>query len=263
MRLTYLFIFALVAFDGFAFDTSRIEDPKVRACADRALPTATARQLQRIEVVGADGFTRESKRIMFWQRSPNSDSKLFIQVTEPIGDKGVSVLISDNAESNNVTYLTFSPKIRRVRRVTGESFFGSVLGTDFTYEDFSYFYRVDEREEVKRVADNQVDGYPAYVLETIKADENSHYSLVRFFVDQEICLPMQTDFIGPNGSLRKQLLIDRLEVKPDGKRWIPYRTEMRDLKLNTKTVFIVEEVEMDPDLDPGLFEPSALRREIQ
>ena len=38
-----------------AFDTSRIEDPEVRECAERALPAKTASQIQRVEVVGKNG----------------------------------------------------------------------------------------------------------------------------------------------------------------------------------------------------------------
>ena len=234
-----------------AFDTSRIEDPDVRACANRALPSETATQLQKVKVVGDNGFVRESRRVMHWKRAANNDSRLIVQVTEPVGDKGVSVLITDRAEENTITFLTYSPKIRRVRRVTGESFYGSVLGTDFTYEDFSYFYRVDEREEVARVEDSQVDGHPAYVLETTKPGEDAHYSLVRFFIDKEVCLPMKTDFLGPNGALRKQLLVKRDSVTKLDTHWIPFETTMSDLKLNTKTVFVVEEVEIEPTVGSG------------
>ena len=81
-------------------------------------------------------FVRESRRIIYWKRSENSDSRVLVRVMEPIDDRGVAVLINDDAEGNVVTYMTYSPKIQRIRRVTGESFFGSILGTDFTYEDF-------------------------------------------------------------------------------------------------------------------------------
>ena len=43
----------------FAFDTSRIHDPAVRACVERALPTATARQVQQLTAIGKDGYERQ------------------------------------------------------------------------------------------------------------------------------------------------------------------------------------------------------------
>ena len=242
-----------------AFDTSRIEDPEVRACADRALPSATARQIQKVEVVGKNGHVRTSLREMYWKRSDENDSRVLVRVLEPIDDKGVGVLINDDVERNVVSYMSYSPKIKRVRRVTGKSFFGSILGTDFTYEDFSYFYRVDEREQVSRVGDAVLDDLPAYVLETLKADENSNYSMVRFFIDKDICLPVRTEFIGLNGELRKELVIDREQVQMVDEHWVPFRTTMTDLKLGTKSIAIVEEVEIDPQLSEGMFEVNSLK----
>lgn len=242
-----------------AFDTSRIEDTEVRECANRALPSATARQIQQVEVVGKSGHSRLSQREIFWTRSEDNDSRVLVRVLEPIDDRGVGVLINDDADRNVVSYMSYSPKIKRVRRVTGKSFFGSILGTDFTYEDFSYFYRVDEREQVTRVDDAILEDQAAYVLETIKPDENANYSMVRFFIDKEICLPVRTEFIGLNGETRKELVIDREQVKLVDDHWVPYRTTMTDLKLGTKSIAVVLEVDIDPELSSGMFEVSALK----
>ena len=250
---------ALNAPAAVAFDTSRIADAAVRACADRALPRATAWQRQKVEVVGADGYVRESVREIFWRRSDANDSRILVRVLEPVDDKGVAVLINDDAARRTTSYMTYSPKLKRVRRVTGESFFGSILGTDFTYEDFSYFYRVDGREEVERVADDVVDGHAMYVLETLKDDGNSSYGLARFYIDQSLCLPMRSDFHAHNGELRKQLLVARDEVREVDGHWVPFRSTMIDLKFDTRTVFLVDAVDIDPELDPGLFEVTALK----
>jgi len=249
-----------VAVDSFGFDTSRIEDPEVRECANKALPAKTAYQVQKVEVVGSNGYVRESRRKLYWRRSKENDSRVLVRVLEPVDDKGVAVLINDDAKRNVVNYMTYSPKLRRVRRVTGESFFGSILGTDFTYEDFSFFYRVDEREEVVRVVDSEVDGHAAYVLETVKPGEEATYSLVRFFIDKEYCLPTRTEFISLNGELRKELTIDRESIKDVDGRWVPYRTTMFDLKLETQSIFTVEDVEIDPDLHDAMFEVTSLKR---
>ena len=111
----------------FAFDTSRIEDPEVRERANKALPSKTAYQIQRVEFTGSKGHVRESLRKLYWRRSSDNDSRVLVRVLEPVDDKGVAVLINDDADRNVVNYMTYSPKLRRVRRVTGESFFGSIL----------------------------------------------------------------------------------------------------------------------------------------
>ncbi|MEX2481304.1 MAG: outer membrane lipoprotein-sorting protein [Gammaproteobacteria bacterium] len=261
-RLQFVtFIVALLSLSSVhAFDTSRIEDPAVRACAERALPTATARQIQKVEVIGANGYVRESRRELFWRRSDDNDSRILVRVLEPLDEQGVAVLINDDADRRTTSYMTYSPKLKRVRRVTGESFFGSILGTDFTYEDFSYYYRVDDREQVERMADAMVEGHPAYLLETTKADDNSNYSVARFYVDKAICLPVRSDFIAHNRALRKQLLVDRDAIEQVDGHWVPFRTTMIDHKLDTRRRFTVEEIDIDPELDMNLFEITALKQ---
>ena len=243
-----------------AFDTSRIDDPEVRACADRALPTSTAQQIQKVAVTGKDGYVRHSRREMFWKRSEGNDSRILVRVIEPVEDKGVAVLVNDDANRNRVSYMTYSPKIKRVRKVTGESFFGTMLATDFTYDDFAYFYRIDDREEVTRRDDVVLGDFPMYVMEAVKPGENTQYSLVRFYIDQAVCLPMRTEFYALNGELRKELVADREHVQQHGERWVPHQVTMRDLKLGTSSYFEVEEIDLEPELHDAMFEVSALKR---
>ena len=242
-----------------SFDTSRIEDPAVRACAERALPARTAHQVQRVEVVGRDGYVRESLREMYWKRSEDNDSRVVVRILEPIDERGVAVLVNDDADRNQTSYMSYSPKLKRVRRVTGESFFGNILASDFTYEDFSYFYRVDEREQVTRHDDAMLDDHPVYVLEADKPGDDAHYSRVRFYIDQDICLPMRTEFFAHNGELRKELLVARDAVEQHGERWVPYDVTMIDHKLGTRSIFKAEAVEIDPDIHDAMFEVQALK----
>jgi hypothetical protein len=84
--------------------------------------------------------------------------------------------------------------------------------------------------------------------------------LVRFYIDMQICLPMRTEFYGPNGELRKELVADRARVEQVGTHFVPFLTTMTDHKLGTRSIYEVLEVEIDPPLDDGIFETSALTR---
>jgi hypothetical protein len=243
-----------------AFDTSRIADPTVRECANRALPTDSARQVQALKAIGKDGYVRESVREMMWKRTGLNDSRVVVRVREPADEQGVSVLVTDDAAKRQVQYMAYSPKFKRVRRVSGESVFGTIITSDFTYDDFAYFYRVDDREQIERDADEVLDGHPVYVLETVKDDDDALYSRVRFFIDQEMCVPVRTEFYAPNGSLRKELMADRERIEQVGERWVPHFVTMRDLKLETSSTYEVEEVEIDPALPDAAFEIQALVR---
>lgn len=243
-----------------AFDTSRIHDPDVKACIDRSLPTRTARQVQQLDAVGKDGFVRSSVREMFWKRSEDNSSRVLLRIEQPEDERGVAVLVNDDASRNKAAYVAYSPKIKRVRRVTGESVFGTIITSDFTYDDFSYFYRRDEREQVERRDDAVLDDAAVYLLETTKPRENSDYSLVRFFIDQKLCVPVRTEFVATNGGLRKELVADRSEIREVDGRWVPHKVTMTDHKLGTKSIYTVLELDIDPDLDDNLFEQNALLR---
>jgi len=243
-----------------AFDTSRIADPAVRACAERALPSESARQIQRLEAVGKDGYVRESVREIFWKRNQRNDSRVLLRMQAPSEEKGVSVLVNDDADRNSASYMSYSPKIKRVRRVSGESVFSTIITSDLTYDDFSYFYRRNTDEQVERRDDTMLDEVAVHILETTKPRENAEYALVRFFIDQQKCVPLRTEFIAHNQELRKVLLADRAELKQVGERWVPYVTTMIDHKLGTRSIYTVQEIDIDPALDDSLFESSALVR---
>ena len=136
-RFTMLFLITM-PLTAYPFDTSRISDPEVKACVERALPSKAARQIQKLQAVGNDGFVRETVREMWWMRSDTNDSRLLLRTLEPFNDRGVSVLVNDDASRNKVSYTSYSPQFKRARRVSGESVFGTIITSDFTYDDFSY-----------------------------------------------------------------------------------------------------------------------------
>ena len=86
------------------------------------------------------------------------------------------------------------------------------------------------------------------------------YSRIRTYMDKELCLPMKSEFYGINGSLDKELWIERDAVKPVGNRQIPFRTVMTNHKNGTHSEFIVEEAQVDPDLRDSTFTRSELKR---
>jgi hypothetical protein len=258
-RSTILFLLTM-PLTAHAFDTSRIADPEVKACVERALPSKTARQIQKLEAVGNDGFVRETVREMWWMRSDTNDSRVLLRTLEPFNDRGVSVLVNDDASRDKVSYTSYSPEFKRTRRVSGESVFGTIITSDFTYDDFSYFYRRDDREQVERRDNAVVDDVPVYILETSKPRDNASYSLVRFFIDQEKCVPVRTEFLAPNGELRKEQVVDREQILQVGDRWVPHLVTMTDHKLNTHSIYTIQEIDIDPELDNSMFERTALLR---
>ena len=66
-------------------------------------------------------------------------------------------------------------------------------------------------------------------------------------------------------SFDKQPLILRLYGRaeafhPRDPRWVPFHVTMIDHKLDSRSIFEVEEIAIDPELDDALFEVQSLRR---
>jgi len=242
-----------------SFLGSKISDPEVRACAERGLPEVSMSQVQEVAVVGKSGFVRSSTREVFWKRFQNKRSKAVVRVTEPQQDAGVAVLYLET-ERVHANWYMYQKEFKRPRRVTGSGISGSVLGTDFSYEDFEHIEEIIYTGDVTRMPDVEVGGHFFYVIERRPDNSSSQYSLVKGYIDQALCLPMQTEFYDHASQLKKALLVSRSSVKKVGNRWIPYELTMHDYSRDTHTVFTNRDVNIDPELHDSMFSPQYLKR---
>ncbi len=242
-----------------AADTGGIVDAEVRACVDRALPKQTLRQDMTLQVVDATETMRESSGTLHWKRFPNGLAKVMFVVDDSPQYRGVGVLMNERSAGEPEVYM-YSPELRRDRRISSAALAGPLLGTDFSYEDFALLQHLAVTGDARRLADAEVDGQPAYVMETTPNEEQSSYSRVTTFVDKLWCLPVLTQFYGHNGSLYKELRIDRDEVRQQGSQWIPLRSTMHNHKQNSRTMLDVSHVEIDVDIADELFTPGKLRQ---
>jgi outer membrane lipoprotein-sorting protein len=245
-----------VAVPAFSIDFP-IDDPEVKACLERALPERAMTQELAVRVSDGDGTVSESGADLYWKRFDEAGSRALVRFTDPPRRAGVGVLLIETEDPEPEMYL-YLPELRQTRRVTGKTLAGSMLGTDFSYEDFAHFQGIASASEVKRLDDAEIDGRPVYVLETTPLDETSAYQRILTSIDREQCLPLRTEFIGRNGTLRKELVAVREEIREVGNRFIPHRVIMRDLKLGSETELSVRKVKVDPKLRDRFFEPAEL-----
>ena len=234
-------------------------DVEMRACVDRALPELSMTQNLTVNVIGDSGRNRETTRTLNWKRFEDGFSKALIRIISPTNEAGLAVLLVEREGIEPNIYM-FTPELQRERRVAGAAITGSIMGTDISYEDFTHFMKIIKSREYEYLEDTEWGGNAAYLLETIPKDERSGYSKIRTFMDKELCLPIKSEFYGVNGSLDKELSIDRDAVQPVGNRQIPFRSIMVNHKNNTRSEFIVDEVEVDPDIRDSMFTRTELKR---
>ncbi len=256
-RAFVLLLSAFVSAISLAADLPKISDPAIQACIDKLMPAISLTQIIILRSFDDSGLIEESAANMYWRRADGDRSRAVIRLTAPASRKGLAVLMVESDSLEPKMYL-YVPDLGRTRRVTGKQIATSMMGTDFSYEEFSQFQKTAAETDTRRIEDQTVDGTPAYVLETTPGGGDSAYSRILTFVDQARCIPLQTQFFGVNGDLSKELLAMPDEIKQIGDRYVPHQVVMHDRKKNTRTELIVENVEIDVDLSDGIFHPKRL-----
>jgi len=203
------------------------------------------------------GLIEESIANLYWLRGQDDNSRAVIRLTAPPSRKGVAVLMIEREATEPKMHL-YVPDLKRSRRVTGKQLATSMMGTDFSYEEFQHFQKAAADIATQRIEDQTLNGILTYVLETTPGTENPIYSRIVTFVDQARCVPLQTQFFSVNGDLSKELLTTLDEIKPLGDRYVPHLVTMYDRKKNTHTELAVENVEVDVKLNDGIFSPKRL-----
>ena len=241
----------------WAADLPTIDEPVIQACIDRMMPAKSLTQSITLRSFDDSGLIEESVANIYWRHDPDDKSKAVIRLTAPASRKGLTVLMieSDTLEPKMYLYI---PDLKRSRRVTGKQLATSMMGTDFSYEEFSHFQNTAPDARTKRVDDQTVNDILTYVFETTPSSEDPVYSRIMTYVDQARCVPLQTQFYSVNGELSKELVATIEEIKAVGDRHVPHLVTMHDRKKNTRTELLVENVEIDVDLSDAIFSPKRL-----
>ena len=239
-------------------DVPRLIDPDLRACANRTLPQHTMTQQLAVAVTDATTGTRESSGTLKWKRFDDGFSKVLVRIDKSSAYAGVALLLVER-EKREPDVFMYSRELQQERRIVTSALAGPLLGTDFTYEDFAFLQHVMENGKIMRGPDIEVDGHPAYVIETTQDEDTSAYSRIRTVIDKAWCVPIKTEFFGPNGSVAKELNVERADVEQIGERWVPRQMTMINHKSESRTVLKLTDIKFEPELGDNLFMPASLR----
>ncbi len=238
---------------GAAAELSRIEDPEVRACLARSLPSRDLSQRISIDVIDRVGAVNRTSGSLRWKRFDDGLSRVLVRIDEPTRSAGLGVLMFER-EGRDPDVHMYVPELRRTRRMTSAALGGRMLGTDFSYEDFAHFQHIASSGKQRRLDDTKLEDHEAFVLETLPDDdESSSYSRIVTYIDRQWCLPLRTDFFALNGDLHKALVVERAAVLHIGDRYIPQRAVMFDHKQDSRSVIELTDIEIDTGLRDTIF----------
>jgi len=153
----------------------------------------------------------------------------------------------------------YMPSLFKVRKITSRNISNSMLGTDFSYEDFERMQGVMTKMKAEQQPDEVLDGRPVYVIKSYPGDDSGYEKIVSY-IDIETCVTLKTEFFENGGQLRKLLTVEPENIRPAGNIQVPMEVLIKDLRDKTKTTIVVNEITVNVPLEDDLFDPTQLTK---
>jgi len=230
-------------------------------CVKQNTPGESSEQVVEFTAVDRIGGKRVSRAKILGKRfQEDAMRRVLLRFTKPLEIRGSAFLAIEQDEGSPDMFL-YTPEMRKTKRVTGQGGGGKLFGTDFSYEDFSRWQGLNQPGSSRRLPDAVESGQPVWVVETRPGNkEVSSYERVVFFVDQETCVALKTESYERGEKPRKILTANPGQLLEEGGVWFASELLMRDLRDETHTQVLVEDVEVDRGLKDSDFSLSKLER---
>jgi hypothetical protein len=232
---------------------------EVRDCVEANLPAKSSKETIRMIRTDRTGSKSTLNAVHYWQFDARGRSKNLIEVEGPPDVRGSAYLVIQKGEKQDI--FSYLPEIGRPRRVNSSAMSGSIFGTDFSFEDIQYFQDTANQTNTKRLEDGDLDGRGIFRLETLPPpEEKSAYQRVVTMIDRETCVPLRIEYFGEDDELMKVLATDPASIEKKGNGWVATSLTLKNLKNETQTVILIDEVELDPKLKERLFTVTYLEK---
>jgi hypothetical protein len=235
-----------------------------QAIYEKVLANRFQRFRQDVRLVSGDraNNTQESRMTVLWKSFRDEQgqpvkgvlSKTIVRYTHPFDLRFSGYLVINNADRSDDQFVYLNSR-RRVRRVNlrGEP----VMGSDFSFEDVVPRELEDARYD--RLPDEMHDGRLCHVVEVIpKPESDSEYSKLKSWVDRETHVVLRSQYWDTDGLLVKELLAPAAEVREFDGIWMPMQSEMKNLATDSWSRFTIENLEANPPVEDGEFDPRRL-----
>ena len=173
------------------------------------------------------------------------DDRALLEFTNP-EEAGQKILRLDGE-----IYLYF-PEAEEVIHLQAAALRDSVVGSDFSYEDMTAEGSLLDDYEVELEGTEPIDGHDCHRLRLTATRRDVVYPIQTMWIDAELFVTRRTEQFSRNGRPLKQMAVS--EYRQVGDKLIPVRLEMADLmKKDSRTVFLIDTIEVDMPVDENLF----------
>ena len=245
---------------GTANLTSESSASDIDLCVQQNFPDDSMVQTLRLVTKDRGGDERTLEARMFWQKDPKTGlSNVLLAFDAPPELRGGALLVLEKKPQNDM--FMYVPELGKVRRITDRMVSGNMLGTDFTYDDFSRLQGMISNLRTERLADEQVAGRAAYVT-LARPISGSDYDRIRSLIDRETCVPLRVEFYEKGGPEPVKLLtVDPAKVSEQKSHWIPRELQLENALAGTSTRLVIEKLEVSVPIDRKCFSVVELERQ--
>lgn len=228
----------------------------MQMAADR--PDGDSRKsIMKMELVNKRGSVRERKMLSY-SKDYGKDKKTIMFFEAPADVKGTGFLTWDyNDDSKDDDRWLYLPAMKKTRRISGTSakkeYF---MGSDFTYDDLGN--RDIDADTHTLLSEEELNGIPCWVIESIPKNQNEVYSKKRAWVMKENYIGLRVEFYDKQNTLMKELMVD--EVQQIDGFWTIVSMKMINHQRNHKTIIRFESMQYDILIDDNLFTVNSLEK---
>jgi len=153
----------------------------------------------------------------------------------------------------------FFPDAEDIVKISGHMLEQGFMGSDFSYQDMMESDKLTELYTFNLLEEDTFDDRPCYVIEAIAVpDKKVSYYRRLTWIDKERFVGLKEELYAESGRLLKTTEVQEIE-ETEG-RWLPVQTMMENkLRKDTYTQFIINEIDLNPELDEDLFSLQSLR----
>lgn len=175
---------------------------------------------------------------------------------QPADVKGTAMLTHSHGIEPDDQWL-YLPALKRVKRISSKNRSGSFMGSEFSFEDMSAFE--EEKYSYRYLRDEPCAEQQCFVSEWVPNYENSGYSKIDVWIDQEEYRTYKIDFYNKRKELIKTLQQSDFKLYKD-KFWRSHLLEMQNHKTGKSTALVIDSYEFAIGLQERDFDQSALKR---
>lgn len=255
MKRLYLLLMLVMPAAAFADETE-----KILACVSANAPPTV--RIQQIELSSTDrSGSRRSFTGKLYAKSETSSAgsllRIQLRLEQPADVAGTAYLVREAEDEQQDGMFVYLPAVKRVRRVSGGAADATLLGTNFSYNDFRQMQTafVDASSLFEEV--EKVNNRPAYVLSvTPTIDAKTRYSSIRIWIDQQTCVPIKSEF-REGMSVIKEFSVPVTALQKSSNRWYASEMHMRDLTDGTSSVLRILGTVAGANIPESYFDPTS------